>query len=206
MNLTTTFTTMAEVISRLKLSMPVKATLRDPISGVEFTVDRENILALLVVDTPNLLYESQSCSALFMDMARAKRACERAAAVAEREFVSWKAATSAAARSKSETKITDKAAEEAYRTHPDYLKKADLSAYYKTLADVFDDAMSAFQMKAKMIDVNSRILAGDLRTRAAERDSTESLEDVARGKLRERGEDAPPPKPRAARSLDDDKG
>ena len=205
MNLTTTFSTMAEVVSRLKLSMPVKATLRDPISGAEFTVERDNILALLVVDTPNLLYESQSCSALYMDCARAKRACERASAVAEREFIAWKASTSAAARAKSDTKITDKAAEEAYRTHPDYLKKADLPAYYKTLADVFEDAMNAFQMKAKMIDVNSRILAGDLRTRRAETESTESLEGLARDRLRERGEGTPP-KPRAARSLDDDKG
>lgn len=186
MTMTSVYGSMAEIVKRLKLDMPVKVTIHDPITGAEVRLDRDNLLAMLVIDTPNLVYDSQWLSALYMEMARARRACERASAHAERQFVKWKAEIAAQARSKSEKKLTGAEAEEAYRTHAEYEERASVSAYYKTLADLFEDAMQAFTLKSRMIEAQSRILHGDFhakrvedRASAPDRETPESSEDLS---------------------------
>lgn len=180
------YASMAEIVKRLRLDMPVKVKIHDPITGQEVAIDRENLLGMLVIDTPNLVLDSQWLAALYMEMARARRACERASAHAEREFVKWKAEVAAEARKSAEKKLTNDQAAEAYRTHPEYEKRAAVGAYYKTLADLFEDAMNAFQLKARMVDAQSRMLAGDFHARRTEdrtasrnEKSDESSEDLS---------------------------
>jgi len=174
MSLTAVYGTMSEIVKSLKLHMPVKVTIHDPITGQEVQLDRENLLAMLVIDTPNIVYDSQWLSALYMEMARARRASERASAHAERQFVKWKAEIASIARAKADKKITGAEAEEAYRTHAEYEMRASVSAYYKTLADLFEDAMQAFTLKARMIEAQSRILNGDFHARRVEDHTSEN--------------------------------
>jgi hypothetical protein len=186
MSMGAVYASMGEVVKRLRLNMPVVCTIHDPITGNEVRIERENLLGMLVIDTPNLVLDSQWLAAMYMEMARARRACERASAHAERDFVRWKAEVSAEARRKSDKKLTNDEAAEAYRTHPDYERRAAVSAYYKTLSDLFEDAMNAFQLKAKMVDAQSRMLAGDFRAKrvedrasAGERESDWMSEDLS---------------------------
>lgn len=182
MTMTSVYASMSEIVKRLKLEMPMQVTIHDPITGHQVTLARENILAMLVIDTPNLVYDSQWLAALYMEMARARRASERASAHAERQFVKWKAEIASQARAaaaaaaaddekkgkKTAGKLTGAEAEEAYRTHPEYEERASVSAYYKTLADLFEDAMQAFTLKSRMIEAQSRILHGDFHARRVE--------------------------------------
>lgn len=171
MTLNAVYTSMADIVARLKLKMPINVRIQDPITGDLIQVDRENLLALLVIDTPNLVYDSQILSALFMEMARARRACERAAALADRSFVRWKAQVSTEARLKKGPNgktITGDEAKEAYRTHPEYEDKANAPAYWQALASLFEDACRAFELKARMIESQSRMLMGDFRAKRTE--------------------------------------
>lgn len=205
MTMTSVYASMGEIVKRLKLEMPLQVKIHDPITGHEVTLARENLLAMLVIDTPNLIYDSQWLSALYMEMARARRACERASAHADRQFVKWKAEIAAQARAKAEKKLTGAEAEEAYRTHPEYEDRASVSAYYKTLADLFEDAMTAFQLKGRMIEAQSRILHGDFHARRVEDrasaptpahgESTEDLSERAAAALDTSGAPAAPTLP-----------
>lgn len=204
MTMTSVFASQAEIVKRLKLEMPVQVKIHDPITGHEVTLARDNLLAMLVIDTPNLVYDSQWLAALYMEMARARRACERAAAHADRQFVKWKAEIASQARAKSEKKLTSDQAEEAYRTHPDYEERASVGAYYKTLAELFEDAMQAFTLKSRMIEAQSRILNGDFHARRVEdrasaptpaSESTEDLSERAASKLDTSGAPAAPTLP-----------
>jgi hypothetical protein len=195
MTMTSVYASMSEIVKRLKLEMPMQVTIHDPITGHEVALARENILAMLVIDTPNLVYDSQWLAALYMEMARARRASERASAHADRQFVKWKAEVAAKARADAGKKITGAEAEEAYRTHPEYEQRASVAAYYKTLADLFEDAMQAFTLKGRMIEAQSRILHGDFHARRVEdrtasggehtaaHESTEDLSSRAQGAL-----------------------
>lgn len=154
---------LADIVRHLRLEMPVVVKIHDPITSKECEINRDNLLGLLVVDAPNLAYDAQWLAALYMEMARARRACERASAVAERAFVKWKAQKAADARAAaaaSGKKITVAEAEEAYRTHAEYEDRAGAQSYYATLASLFEDAMQAFQIKARMVDVVSRTMGG----------------------------------------------
>lgn len=172
MTLTSVFVDAQTIVDRVRLHMPVNILLRDPISNAEFQVYRENILKSLVVDTPNIVIDAQQLAANYAEMARAQRACERAAALGERAFVAWKAKTAAearaAAKAEGKAKITGAEAEEAYRTHPDYAEKAGVKEYYETLAGLFEDLKRAFDLKARMIEAQMRYFGGDMRMRRAE--------------------------------------
>lgn len=145
--------TVQDVVKRLRAEMPVSLTLPDVVSGREFTVQRENMLALLVVDARDLVSDAQTVALLYAECARAQRSAERAAAAAEREFVSWKSQMAAEARRKSgEKKLTVAEAEDAYRTHYEYAGKAGAAAYYNALAGLFEDLKQAFAIKSRMID------------------------------------------------------
>lgn len=149
----TAISTVQEVVKRLRAEMPLTVTLPDVTSLGEFTVKRENILALLVVDVRDLVSDAQSVAMLYAECARAQRASERAAAAAEREFTSWKSQIAGEARRKGgEKKLTVAEAEDAYRTHGEYTSKAGAVAYYEALAGLFEDLKQAFAIKARMIE------------------------------------------------------
>lgn len=155
----TTLSTVQDVVKRLRAEMPMKLSLLDPVTGQAFVIDRENLLALLVVDVRDVMSDAQTVAMLYAECARAQRACERAAAAAEREFTSWKSEVAGAARARSEKKITVAEAEDAYRTHADYASKAGAAAYYVALAGLFDDFKMAFSIKARMIEAVMRASA-----------------------------------------------
>lgn len=181
MTLARTFATAQEIVDRVKLHLPIHVTLIDPVGNTEFTIYRENVLRSLVIDAGDIVADAQMLAGQYGEMARAQRACERAAAAGERAFVSWKAQVAASARADAKkagvVKITGAEAEEAYRTHPDYQKMADVQAYYSTLAGLFEDLKKGFDLKAKMVDATMRFLGGDMRMRKAE--DTAELERAA---------------------------
>lgn len=177
------YTEASEIAKRLRSEMPISLTLHDPVSGQPYTIERDNILRMLVVDAPNIITEAQMVPLLYGEMARAQRACERAASSAERSFVGWKASVAAEARSKAAKeggKITNDAASEAYRTHPDYAEKANLATYYEKLAGLFEDFKKAFDIKGRMIEAVLRTHAGDFRAQRVHGNTTEMESEAQR--------------------------
>jgi hypothetical protein len=157
------------IVKRLQLEMPIEITLPDPISGANFTLSRENILSLLVIDTPNLALDSQSVAAHYATMARAQRACERAAASGEASYRAWKARTAEEFRkANKDRKITVAEVEEYYRGHEDYEKVSSLPNYYEKLAGLFDDLKRAFEIKSRLISSQVHMLGGELAAHRAE--------------------------------------
>lgn len=176
----------AEIIRRVRLEMPIQLTLPDPATGHSFEISRDNILSLLVIDSGNIFLEGQTVAALYVEMARCRRACERAAAHAEMDYRRWKAEQFSSFK-ESREKTTDKAAEAHYRTLPEYRANADLPDYYKTLGYLFADLMEGFMIKSRMIDAQSRMLGQQERIAVAEassgdhetEESLERLEELA---------------------------
>lgn len=165
-----------DVVKKLRADMPVRLTIHDPISGAEFTIERENMLAHLVVDVNDVLADAQTVAMFYAECARAQRACERAAATGEREFVAWKAYVSGEARRKSgDKKITVAETEDAYRTHKDYQTKAGVQTYYTALAGLFEDLKMAFSIKSRMIDAVMRGMSAADRAHRVETKGSESL-------------------------------
>lgn len=159
----------ATIVKRLQLEMPIAIKLPDPISGIEFELRRDNIFALLVVDTPNLALDAQSLAAQYGSMARAQRACERASANADISYRKWKAQRSEEFRARNkDRKVTVAEVEEAYRSHPDYETMSSTSVYYDKLAGLFDDLKQAFRIKGEMVKVSANLAGGDLAARYAE--------------------------------------
>ena len=147
------------------------------------------MLSLLVIDSGNIFLEGQTVAALFAEMARAQRACERMCARAEVEFAAWKAHMVRAFKAQMEAsgkKSTDKDAEANYRAHADYKQHAHLATHYKFLGFLFSDIKEAFSIKAKMIAAQSRMMEGhehatsaELATDDDQGESTERLEELA---------------------------
>lgn len=179
----------AEIIRKVRLEFPVQLTVPDPITGREFTIDRDNLLSLLVVDSGNIFIEGQTVAALFAEMARCQRACELACARAEVEFRRWKAAMVKSYRAMAEAegkRGTDKGSEAYYRSHDDYKQFANLPNYYKTLGYLFMDLKEAFSIKARVLESQSRmmgqhehVLSREESTASDRTESTERLEEMA---------------------------
>jgi len=171
----------AEIVRRVRLEMPVQLTLPDPATGHDFVISRDNLLNLLVIDSGNIFLEGQTVAALYAEMARGQRACERAAARAEMDFRMWKAQQFSAFK-ESREKATDKAAESHYRALPEYRQHADLPDYYKTLGYLFMDLKEAFLIKSKMIDAQARMMGQHERVLSTEETSgeVESEESIER--------------------------
>ena len=117
------FVPASEIVRRLKLHMPVRLDgLIDPL-GNEFSIDRDNLMALLTTDIDALPFDNQSVSPLYMEMARAQRACEWGAEQLGVRYVRWKAQRAMELRTKREAegdkKPTVAESEEFYRTHDD---------------------------------------------------------------------------------------
>ena len=112
--------TSREIIDSFRQRFPLKVTLPAPITGEPFTVDHKNLLALVVSDPGNLGCESQTVAMLFVEMSRLRAAAVRSSDEIDVRFRSWKSQKRMEAKSKAKDgKITDKAQEDFYRTHPD---------------------------------------------------------------------------------------
>jgi hypothetical protein len=157
--------------------MPVMLTMRDPFSGNPYTISKENLLALLVLDTARLTFEGQVVAALHAEIARASRACESEAMYAEIAYRKWKATHAMAMRS-GETKMTEKAIEESYRVKAEYEEMSSAPERWNLLARLFADLRDSVRLKAEMIKAHERSL--DERTRAEPSESLDRLEDYVR--------------------------
>lgn len=150
----------AEIVRRLKLSMPVHLDgLTDPL-GNEFSIHRDNLMTLLTTDLDALSLDSQSIAPFYMEMARAQRSCEWAADHLDTRYVRWKAQRAEELRSKSEKRPTVAEVENFYRNHDDYEDMANGPKALRTLAALFGDAKNAFLMKARAQESQSRMTAG----------------------------------------------
>lgn len=153
-----------EIVKRLKLNLPVHLDgLIDPL-GNEFSVHRENLMALLTTDIDAIAFDSQSISPLYMEMARAQRSCEWGAEQLEVRYARWKAQRAEEFRATREKeggkRPTVAEVEEFYRTHDDYEEMAMGSRGMRVLADLFADAKSAFLMKARAQEHQFRLMQG----------------------------------------------
>jgi hypothetical protein len=160
----------AEIVRRVRLEMPVGVVLIDPVSHQHFEVSRANVLEALTIDTAVPELEAQTIAALYALFARAQRAAEYAAALSEAHYVAWKSKVAADARKAK--KITKDEAEEAYRTHVDYVAKSTESDRYKALAGLFEDIKRAVNIKGEQL----RSIVGMQRGETAARASEDAIE------------------------------
>jgi hypothetical protein len=150
----------AEIIRRLNLHMPIHLDgLIDPL-GNEFSIHRENLMALLTTDIDALPFDSQSLAPLFMEVARVQRSCEWAAEQLTIRYVQWKAAKAKECREKADKKPTVAEVEEYYRTHEEYEEMASAPKSLEALGRLFADAKEAFAMKARAQEKQFRLVAG----------------------------------------------
>lgn len=153
----------AEIIRRLKLELPVSVTLIDILTDQPYTVHRDNLLALLTLDTENLLLEGQSHAALYAEMARAQRSAERMSAKCEMEYRRWQAQLSEVLRhdKRYETKKpTKEECESNYRTHADYEKMSMAGKHFAALAGLFEDFKRAFDIKGRAVHDQTELMKG----------------------------------------------
>lgn len=137
------------IIEKLRLEMPVEVTLPDPWTGRPFTVRRDNILALLAIDTHNLLVEGQSIPPLYAEAGRLEQAATFAAAKAEMEYRRWKAQKAMAFRAAS-GKVTKDQVEESYRLDPAYEEMCLAGKRFEALAGLAESIRWAFQIKGQV--------------------------------------------------------
>lgn len=162
------YQSVQQIVHRLRSELPLHITLPDPVSGADFTVVRENLFSDLVIDTPNLLQDAQSCAAQYLLMARCQRACERAAASSESAYVKWKAERSEEFRRRNaDRKVTVDEATKYYQTHADYEQMNAAPTYYGKLAGLFEDAKEAFRIKSRLIEMTARYVGGATSTEHA---------------------------------------
>ena len=170
-----------EIIKRLNLHLPVHLDgLIDPL-GNEFTVHRENLMALLTTDINALPFDSQSIAPLYMEMARAQRSCEWGAEQLAIRFIQWKAFKAKecrdAAIAAADKKPTVAEVEEYYRTDAEYEEMAVAPKSLETLARLFSDAKDAFQMKARAQEHQFRLVLGH--EQALRLDGKQRLDELA---------------------------
>lgn len=144
-----------ELRERLKLSFPFQVTLPDPVTNRPFTVSRQNLFDMLLIDSGQVEFESQTIPVLYAEMARCQRGAERAKAAAEIAYRKWRSGVAREFREKSKTKVTEKAVEEAYRTHEDYETYSDRPNYFGSLISLFGDLKEAFKLKGEMVKAHS---------------------------------------------------
>ena len=183
------YASSAEIIRRLKLEMPISVTYVDPFTGGPMTMHRENVLALLVVDTHNLIIEGQACAALYAEMGRFARAATYATAQAETKYRKWKAQMRhecAANTPEKKTAAGKKAAKQGptgdevetyYRMHKDYEEIANAPHKLAAQAGLFEDLRWAFKLKAETHNDQTKLLGGHERTMRMD-DSNERLTEL----------------------------
>ncbi len=152
----------AEIVRRLQLELPIEVELPDPWTGEPFVVKRSNILAMLTIDSHNLVFEAQPIPPLFAEAGRAARAAEYQAELAEIRYRKWKAQKAAECRKNAPEKKTAKGAKAVrqgptgdeitafYQLHEDYEEMSGASARYRALAGLFSDIRLAFKLKGEL--------------------------------------------------------
>lgn len=147
---------------RLKLSMPVKLTLPDIVMGGEYTINRADLMNLLLINPESLVMESQALPALFAEMGKMQRCAKTAADKAATAYRQWKQDQSKHFKSLSthEKKPTQAAVEEHYRTLPDYNNMANAESYFLNLSYLFGDLKDAFKIKADLVRSNQSYIQG----------------------------------------------
>jgi len=171
------YASSAEIIRRLKLEMPISVVYEDPFPPHgPMSMHRENVLALLVVDTHNLVIDGQACAALYAEMGRFARAAQLAADKAETRYRKWKAqmrhecAAKAAPKKTAGGKLAAKQGptgdevETYYRTHKDYEALANEPRTLAAQAGLFEDLRWAFKLKAETHNDHAKLLGGHERT------------------------------------------
>lgn len=172
--------TSREIIDRIRLRMPVVVTLPDPITGEPFTVNRDNLLALLVIDVNNLAFESQTVAALYGEMSRIRAAAWRSHQETEVRFREWKAGKRAQCRKAAEKKATKEEQEDFYRSAPDYKENYQETINLAVLVSLFDDLKKAFEIKSRALyNLSGETFGHNKVQNASERMSEVELENLA---------------------------
>jgi len=158
-------TSSAEIIEKLRLKLPLAVTLHDPLSGGPFTVTRDNVLALLVVDTDNIVLELQTTAVLYGEMARVHAAAKARLDETDLHLRRWKAQRAQELRSAREKQTTTDAkgvekpakpptgdeVKEHYRTHRDYETMYAAQHHAAMLYALSEDLKRAFELKARAL-------------------------------------------------------
>lgn len=209
--------TSRELIERMRAALPLAMTLPDPITGAPFTVNRDNVLALLVIDASNLVLESQMVAMLFGEMARVHAAAKLAREQADVEFRQWKSRKAAAARATLTNGVdakgnakppTNDQVEEAYRSDREYSAEYQKVNRAIVVADLIADLKEAFSLKQRALhDLHGVTFGHDRVAQTDERmrELEERMEAAAAPHMRESGAELtkilaenqgpPPPEP-----------
>lgn len=167
----------SDIVKRLKLELPLQLTMTDPNTQQPITVDRENIHAMLVLDTSNLVFEGQMIPALYAELGRYQRAAQYEASVAASEFASWKARKVKEYRKKNPKLAKDKAESE-YRTEDDYQQMATAPERWKAIAGLLEDCRDAVRIKSYMASDQAKLMMGHEQT-MRHSDTIDRIEDYA---------------------------
>lgn len=177
-----------EIVDRLRLKMPLFVTLPDPITGEPFTVNRDNLFALLVIDVNNLTFESQTVAALYGEVSRIRAAASRAHQEVEVRFREWKAGKRAQCRKAAEKKATKEEQEDFYRSASDYKERYQEVINLSVMIGLTDDLKKAFEIKSRALYNLSGETFGHNRVQdAGDRMSEMELENLAMAAVQESG-------------------
>jgi hypothetical protein len=169
-----------EIIERIRLKMPLVVTLPDPITGAPFTINRDNMLALLVVDLNNLAFESQTVAALYAEVGRIRAAAYRAHQEAQVRYRQWQTQRRAECRKKADKKPTKEELEDFYRGHSDYQKVYQEQIDMAALVSLADDLKKAFDIKSRqLLSLSSETFGHNQMQNASDRIGEIELEQLA---------------------------
>jgi hypothetical protein len=180
--------TSTEILDRLRLRMPLALTLTDPISGKEFTTQRDNMLALLAVDFANIVLELQTVAVLYGEMGRIAAAAKYAKDQADMRLRQWKVRVTKAAEAQAGKALAEHAKQDAYRSHAEYESMYRPVHEAEMLLGLSSDLKTAFEIKGRALDRLAQIDFGHTRNEAgADRlaEMAKSLEAEALPKMRE---------------------
>jgi hypothetical protein len=169
-----------EIIQQLRLKMPIVLELPDAFSGETTLINRDNILALAVIDAGDLVLESQTVAALYGEMVRLHAAATKVFEDKEAQMRQWKASMRAACRS-SKTKPSQREQEDYYQLDAEYLPKYEDVNKAKAIAQCFEDLKEVFRMKARQLDKLHTVDFGHTRGES----SFDRLSEMAEQKLRD---------------------
>ncbi len=144
-----------ELQKRLRASMPIRLDYVDPFTQQPVSLFKEDVIRLLFVKLEDFSADAQMMPALYVEFARAQRACEYAKQFAEGTYRAWKAQLSEGARAnakKSDVKFTEAMGEAAYRTHPDYAKMSSEPSRWELYGNLFADLKEAVKLKERVMD------------------------------------------------------
>lgn len=156
------------ILDRLRLRMPLVIRLTDPLSGKPFEVQRDNVLALLVVDFSNIVLELQTVAVLYGEMARIAAAAKYAKEQADLRLRVWKAKVIAEAQAKAAKPLADHAKQDVYRAHVEYGAMYGAVHEAEILVGLAEDMKTAFELKSHALGHLSKIDFGHTRVEASD--------------------------------------